>query len=73
MSIILVVGILWSVLLLLSGLAAIHEYTMTQSLFSTIATIVGMAVIVFLLIMFFSLMQQTVSFFQSIIEELVNR
>ena len=73
MSIILVVGILWSVLLLLSGLAAIHEYTMTQSLFSTIATIIGMAVIVFLMIMFFSLMQQTASFVQSIVEELINR
>ncbi|MBP3436017.1 MAG: YIP1 family protein [Clostridia bacterium] len=73
MDIILVVGILWSVLLLLSGLAAIHEYTMTQSLFSTIATVIGMAVIVFLLIMFFSLMQQTVSFFQSILDELINR
>lgn len=73
MDIILVVGILWSLLLLLSGLAAIHEYTITQSLFSVIATVIGMAVIVFLLIMFFSLMQQTVSFFQSIIDELANR
>ncbi len=73
MNIILVVGILWSLLLLLSGLAAIHEYTMTQSLFSTIATVIGMAVIVFLLIMFFSLMQQTASFFESIIDELINR
>lgn len=73
MDIILVVGILWSVLLLLSGLAAIHEYTMTQSLFSVIATVLGMAIIVFLLIMFFSLMQQTISFFQSIFDEIINR
>ncbi len=73
MNIILVVGILWTVLLLISGLAAIHEYTITQSLFSTIATVIGMAVIVFLLIMFFSLMQQTLSFFQSIITELITR
>ncbi len=73
MGIILVVGILWSVLLLLSGLAAIHEYSMTQSVFSTIATVLGMAVIVFLIVMFFSLMQQTISFFQSIITELINR
>ncbi len=73
MDIILVVGILWTVLLLLSGLAAIHEYTMTQSLFSAIATVIGMAVIVFLMIMFFSLMQQTASFVQSVVDELINR
>lgn len=73
MNILLTVGILWTVLLLISGLAAIHEYTITQSVFSSIATVIGMAVIVFLLIMFFSLMQQTISFFQSIVEELINR
>ncbi len=73
MSIILVVGILWSALLLLSGLAAIHEYTMTQSVFSIVATVLGMAAIVFLIVMFLSLMQQTISFFQSIITELISR
>lgn len=73
MNILLVVGILWSFLLLICGLSAIHEYNMTQTLFSTIATVIGMAVITFLLIMFFSLMQQTASFFQSIITEALSR
>ncbi len=73
MNIALVVGILWTFLLLMCGLSAIHEYNMTQTFFSTIATVVGMAVIVFLMIMFFSLMQQTVSFFQSIITEAITR
>jgi hypothetical protein len=73
MNIVLVIGILWSFLLLLCGLSAIHEYNMTQTLFSTIATVIGMAVITFLLIMFFSLMQQTASFFQSIITEALSR
>ncbi len=73
MNIFLVLGILWTVLLLLCGLSCIHEYTMTQSVFSAIATVLGMAVIVFLIIMFFSLMQQTVSFVQSIITEIATR
>lgn len=73
MNIVLVVGILWTFLLLMCGLSAIHEYNMTQTFFSTVATVIGMAVIVFLLIMFFSLMQQTISFIQSIVIEAVTR
>ena len=73
MNIVLVVGILWTFLLLMCGLSAIHEYNMTQTFFSTIATVIGMAVSVFLLIMCFSLMQQTVSFIQSIVIEAVTR
>ena len=73
MNIILTVGILWTFLLLMCGLSAIHEYTIFQTLVSTIATVAGMAIIVFILIMFFSLMQQTTNFFQSIITEALSR
>ena len=73
MNIVLTVGILWTFLLLMCGLSAIHEYNMTQTFFSTVATVIGMAVIVFLLIMFFSLMQQTISFIQSIVIEAITR
>ena len=73
MDIILAVGILWTFLLLMCGLSAIHEYTIFQTLVSTIATVAGMAVIVFILVMFFSLMQQTTNFFQSIITEALSR
>lgn len=73
MDIILAVGILWTFLLLMCGLSAIHEYTIFQTLVSTIATVAGMAVIVFILVMFFSLMQQTANFFQSIITEALSR
>ena len=69
MNIILIVAIAWSALLLLCGLSCIHEYSMTQTVISVIASALGMAVIVFLLIMFFSLLQQTGSFIYSIILE----
>ncbi len=73
MSILLTVCIVWSFLLLLCGLYCIHEYNMTQTFFSVIATVLGMAVIVFLLIMFTSLLQQTWSFIYSIVLELIQR
>lgn len=73
MEIILTVAIAWSFLLLLCGLYCIHEYNMTQTVISVVATALGMAVIVFLLIMFFSLLQQAGSFVYSIILEAVQR
>lgn len=73
MNIILIVAIAWSVLLLLCGLYCIHEYNMTQTVISVIASVLGMGVIAFLLIMFFSLLQQTASFVYSIILEIVQR
>lgn len=73
MNIILIVAIAWSALLLLCGLYCIHEYNMTQTVISVIASVLGMAVIVFLLIMFFSLLQQTGSFIYSIILEAIQR
>ncbi len=73
MNIVLVIGILWTFLLIMCGLSAIHEYNMTQTFFSAIATVIGMAVIVFLAIMFSALLQQTWSFFESIVIELVSR
>jgi hypothetical protein len=73
MNIILVVCIMWSFLLLLCGLYCIHEYNMTQTFFSVIATVLGMAIIVFLLLMFASLLQQAGSFFYSIILEIIQR
>ena len=73
MNIVLTVCIVWSFLLLLCGLYCIHEYNMTQTFFSVIATVIGMAIIVFLLIMFTSLLQQTWSFIYSIVLELIQR
>ncbi len=73
MNIILIVAIAWSALLLLCGLYCIHEYNMTQTVISVIASVVGMGVIAFLLILFFSLLQQTGSFIYSIILELIQR
>ncbi len=73
MNIVLMVAIAWSVLLLLCGLYCIHEYNMTQTVLSVIATVIGMAIIVFLLIMFFSLLQQAFSFIYSIVLEAIQR
>lgn len=63
-------GIWWSAALLLCGLCRIHQYSFLKTLVCVLLTIVGMAIIVFLLVMFFGLMQQLVSFAESIISEI---
>ena len=69
LSMIMFAGIMWSAFLLLCGLYSIHEYTMTKTIFSVVFTVIGMAVIIFLMLLFSSLIQQTGSFFYSIVQE----
>lgn len=63
-------GLWWSIVLMLSGLSSIHQFSFSKTLLSVVLTIVGIAVIIFLAIMFFGLMKQTVSFVKSIYSEL---
>lgn len=63
-------GIWWSVVLLLCGLSRIHQFGFGKTLLSVLLTLVGMAIIVFLLIMFFGLMQQAINFVKSIYSEI---
>lgn len=61
---------LWSLILLLCGLHSIHEYSFSATIGSLLITIVGMAIIAFIAVMFFTLLQQTVNFFRSIFLEI---
>jgi len=70
LSMIIVVGISWSVLLLLCGLLCVHEYSMMKTIVSVFITLLGMAIIVLLIVMFLSLLQQTVGFATSIFTEI---
>lgn len=70
MTIISVIGLLWSGMLLLIGLQNIHQYGLAGTVFSVLLTIIGMAIICFLLLLFYTLVQQAVSFVESIYTEL---
>ena len=68
-SIIMAIGTLWTVMVMFVGLLTIHEYSVGKAIFSIILTLLGMAIIILLLIMFFTLIAQTLAFVQSLIEE----
>lgn len=73
LTILQVIAIGWSVLLLIGGMYSIHQYSFMQTIGSLLLTVVGVAVISVLLILLFTLMQQVISFGQSLVEELALR
>ncbi|MBO5200613.1 MAG: YIP1 family protein [Clostridia bacterium] len=73
LTIIEVVGLLWSVFLLVFVLREIHEYTFGKVFKSLFLTLCGMAFVIFIGMLFISLIEQLVSFVNSIFNELMYR
>ncbi len=63
------IGLVWTALVLFVGLSAIHEYSVAKTVLSVILTIIAMAIMLFLIILFYTLVTQTISFVMSIIQE----
>ena len=64
---------IWAGLLLVSAMMQIHEYSIGKTIACIIASIGAMMIIVFLLLLFFSLISDAVSYFVSVYDELVFR
>ena len=67
------VAYFWVGFLLFFGTMVIHDYTLFKNVLTTLATIVGMAFIMFIGVLFSSLVGKIVSFIASIITELSYR
>lgn len=67
------VAIFLSAYMLFFGMINIHEYTVTKTLLTTLATIVAIGIMIFLFLLFFSLIQQFGSFVYGIYRELALR
>ena len=64
------VATLWFVWLLFIGTMTVHQYTVMKTITTMLLTIVVMGVIIFLGLLFFSLIQQFVAFVYTIYQEL---
>ncbi len=60
---------IWCGLLIIVAMMQIHDFTISKAIFTTIITIVAMMVIIFLVIMFFSLITQSFGYFVSLYKE----
>jgi hypothetical protein len=63
----------WTGLLLLSAMMMVHDYSLLKTLLSSLLTIVGMGVIVFIFVIFFSLVSDALAYFISLYKEILFR
>lgn len=68
-----VVAVIWFIFLLLAGIMTVQQFTFSKTIFTSILTIIGMAIMVFLALLFFSLIQQIYQFVLSIYNEIILR
>jgi hypothetical protein len=66
-------SVVWSVLLILAAMMMIHDYTASKSVLSSLLTIAGIGVIVFIFVVFFSLTSDAVAYFVSLYKEILFR
>ena len=67
------IGYIWTLMLIFFGSQTTHDYTLGKNLIMTVASIVGMAIVMFIGILFTSLIGNMVSFVTNIIVELQYR
>ena len=73
MQIIELIGTGWTVILLFSAIKSVHQYTFGKTVFAVILTIAAMLVMLFLLVLFMSLIQQIYIFISTVYTELSYR
>ncbi len=66
-------GVVWMVILLFFGTLVTHDYSLRKNVVTILGTIVAMAVIMFVIILFSSLIVKMVTFIISLISEIGNR
>ncbi|MCL2270922.1 MAG: YIP1 family protein [Treponema sp.] len=66
-------ALLWTGILILSAMMMIHDYSIAKTLLSSFLTIIGMGVMVFIFVVFFSLVSDAVAYFISLYKEILFR
>ena len=65
--------LVWAGILIIIGTMATHQYTLKKTLLTTVCIIVGMALIIFIALLFFSVIQQVYGFIYVIYKEMTFR
>lgn len=63
----------WAAILIICAMMEIHEYTLSKTLLFIFFSIFAMAVIVFILLLFFSMISQGIAYFVSVAKEIMFR
>ncbi|MCL1788842.1 MAG: YIP1 family protein [Oscillospiraceae bacterium] len=73
LTFIIVLGLVWSILMMISGIKAIHQYSVPKTLLAIIFTLLAMVIILFIVVLLVALFQQIYIFFYTIYTELLYR
>ena len=68
-----IIGTGWSVILLFSAIKSVHQYSFGKTVFAVVLTIAAMLIMLFLLVLFMSLIQQVYIFISTIYTEISYR
>lgn len=66
-------SLVWAALLIIAAMMQIHEYSLSKTILFTVASIFAMLVMVFILLLFFSMISQGISYFISLGREILFR
>ena len=72
-GVIYILSMVWSGILFVCSNMEIHEFSMAKALVFIIATVVAMAIMIFILLLFFSMISQGVSYFIAMYKEIMFR
>ena len=67
------ISLIWALLLIIAAMNQIHEFNMGQNLLFTVFSLFAMLVMVFILMLFFSMISQGVAYFVSLGREIMFR
>lgn len=66
-------SIVWAALLFICAIMMVHAYSITKTIICILFSILGMAIVIFLLLLFFSLISDSVAYIYSLYKELIFR
>ena len=72
-KLLIVFGFIWAIMLLFFGTLVTHDYSLGKNLITMLGTILAMAVIMFIVILFSSLVIKMITFVVAIVKEIGNR
>ena len=68
-----IIALVWAMVWILISVMQIHDYSLMKAILAIAFSIVGMMIIVFLIMLFFSLVSDAIAFFVSVGKELIFR
>jgi len=66
-------SIAWTGLLIIAGMMMVHDYSLAKTFLSSFLTVIGMGIIVFIFVIFFSLVSDAIAYFVSLYKEILFR